>query len=320
MKSKEKVSIKAYKVFNPDWTCKDFQYKVGKTYKISEEPVMCEKGFHACRNVSDCFSYYPFNPKNKVAEVLLSGIVLGLDELQDKQCAQKITILREISWADMLTLANTGLGNSGHSNSGDRNSGDRNSGHRNSGDRNSGHSNSGYSNSRNRNSGDRNSGHSNSGDRNSGHSNSGDSNSGHSNSGHSNSGHSNSGDSNSGHSNSGDSNSGNRNSGSFNSTTPVSANFFNKPCLFSVWDNVKKPNFIYNVNPCSWVSWSAMTDDEKRANENAFVTEGYLKNISYKEAWAEAYKEATEEDIKLLKALPNWDADVFEEITGIHVE
>jgi hypothetical protein len=63
-----------------------------------------------------------------------------------------------------------------------------------------------------------------------------------------------------------------------------------------------------------------MTDQEKIDNKNAFITEGYLKTLGYKEAWAEAYKSATKEDIKLLKALPNFDADVFEEITGIKIK
>jgi hypothetical protein len=63
-----------------------------------------------------------------------------------------------------------------------------------------------------------------------------------------------------------------------------------------------------------------MTDKEKTGNKDAFITDGYLKTLGYKEAWAEAYKTATKEDIKLLKALPNWDADVFEEITGIKIK
>jgi hypothetical protein len=63
-----------------------------------------------------------------------------------------------------------------------------------------------------------------------------------------------------------------------------------------------------------------MTDKEKIDNKNAFVTEGYLKTINYKDAWAEAFKGASKDDIKLLKALPNFSADVFEEITGIKIK
>jgi hypothetical protein len=63
-----------------------------------------------------------------------------------------------------------------------------------------------------------------------------------------------------------------------------------------------------------------MADDEKKNNKDAFVTDGYLKTFTYKEAWANAYAKATKEDIILLKALPNWDASVFEEITGITVK
>jgi len=319
---KSENTIKAYKVFNSDWTCRGFQFEVGKTYQIEGKPEMCENGFHACKKVQDCFSYYSFNPNNKVAEVELSGIVLGLDD--NKQCAERITILKEIFWNEMLELANTGRGNTGHSNSGDSNSGNSNSGDSNSGDSNSGDRNSGDSNSGDSNSGYSNSGYSNSGDRNSGDRNSGNSNSGYSNSGNSNSGNSNSGDSNSGnrnsgYRNSGDSNSGDRNSGDFNSTTPETINCFNKPCKTSVWDNARKPDFIYNVVLNRWISWTEMTDKEKIDNKNAFVCEGYLKTLGYKEAWAEAYKGASKDDIKLLKALPNWDADVFESITGIKV-
>ena len=62
-----------------------------------------------------------------------------------------------------------------------------------------------------------------------------------------------------------------------------------------------------------------MTDDEKKTNVDALTTGGYLKKISYKEAWANAFKTASDKDIELLKALPNFDADVFYEITGIRL-
>ena len=51
--------MKAYKVFNSDWTCRGFQYKVGETYNFDGEIELCGRGFHACENVVDCFNYYP---------------------------------------------------------------------------------------------------------------------------------------------------------------------------------------------------------------------------------------------------------------------
>ena len=50
--------MKAYKGFNKDMTCIDFQYKEGETYTC-EEASLCTTGFHACENPIDCFSYYP---------------------------------------------------------------------------------------------------------------------------------------------------------------------------------------------------------------------------------------------------------------------
>ena len=294
--------MKAYKVFNSDWTCKDFKYEIGKTYKLQDsskkiiEPILCEKGFHACEKVSNCFNYYDFNPNNKVAEVELSGTILGLDT--DKQCSNIIKIIKEITWEEMLKLANSGIGNSGNSNSGNRNSGDRNSGNSNSGYRNSGYSNSGNSNS---------------GYRNSGYSNSGDSNSGNSNSGNSNSGYSNSGNS-----NSGDFNSCDYETGFFNSNQSEIINVFNKPCKRSIWNNSNKPDFIYfDLN--IWISFDNMTEKEKIKYPKAFVCNGYLKTLDYKEAWQNACLNASKKEIELLKALPNFDADVFEEITGVKV-
>ena len=185
---------------------------------------------------------------------------------------------------------------------------------------NTGENNTGENNKGNRNSGNRNSGHRNSGDRNSGYSNSGDWNSGDWNSGNRNSGNSNSGYRNSGDRNSGNSNSGDRNSGDFNSTTPDTIRCFNKDVDRETWEQADKPQFIYNVNPNIWVHESDMTDDEKEEFSKFHDRGGYLKTIEYKEAWKIAWDEASEEDKTLLSKLPNFDADVFEEITGINVK
>lgn len=127
--------IRGYKVFNPDWTCRGFRYEVGKVYEEDVQPKTCSAGFHYCENAADCFDYYGFNSDNKVAEVLALGDV---DSDGKKSCTNKIQILREIPWEELLKIVNTGKGCSGLRNSGDRNSGNRNSGDWNSGDRNSG--------------------------------------------------------------------------------------------------------------------------------------------------------------------------------------
>ena len=97
--------MEGYKVFEPDWTCRGFQYEVGKTFEEDVIPSCCSKGFHFCKELKDCFNYYPFNPDNKVAKVVALG---ELDEESDgsKCCTNKIQIVEEISWEDVLRMVN----------------------------------------------------------------------------------------------------------------------------------------------------------------------------------------------------------------------
>ena len=158
----------------------------------------------------------------------------------------------------------------------------------------------------------RNSGDYNSGDYNSGYGNSGNRNSGNRNSGNRNSGNYNSGDCNSGNYNSGD-----YNSGYFNSETPEDILVFNKPVSRDVWNNTKKPQFISNVKLCFWVDASEMTDAEKIADPDFYVRGGCLRNRDYKEVWKIAWDNRQQDDERILRQLPNFDAKVFEKITGI---
>ena len=73
---------KAFKVFNNDWTCNDFQYEIGKTYTFDGELKICPSqedinngcgGFHACLKLEDCFNYYDCIQWNKIAEVEILG-------------------------------------------------------------------------------------------------------------------------------------------------------------------------------------------------------------------------------------------------------
>lgn len=134
--------VKGYKVFNHDWTCRGFQYEVGKTFEEDVTPNCCNRGFHFCTKASDCFSYYNFRSENKVAEVVALGDV-DTNKKNTKCCTNKILIVREITWQELLTIVNTGKDCTGLCNTGDWNAGNRNTGNRNTGNRNTGNCNTG---------------------------------------------------------------------------------------------------------------------------------------------------------------------------------
>ena len=284
--------MKGYKVFNSDWTCRGFQFEVGKVFEEDVTPVCCDKGFHFCRKASDCFSYYDFDPNNKVAEVEALGEIDSNDE-DSKCCTNKIKIVREINWQEVLELVNLGKACTGLCNSGNRNSGNRNSGDYNSGNRNSG----------NRNSGDYNSGDWNSGDWNSG-------------------------DYNSGNRNSGDWNSGDWNktcfsNGCFNTESPK-IYLFNKPSNwnYSDWLNSDARYILMNCpsNVLSWIWEDDMTDEEKEQHPEYSVTGGFLKHIEEetgRQMWWDGLSDVQKDSVM---QLPNFDKDIFKEITGISIE
>ena len=316
--------VKGYKAFKPDWTCRGKQYTCPGKFEEDIKLGVCQTGMHFCKKAVDCFNYYYFNPSNHVAEVIAYGDVL---EDGDKCCTDKLEIVREIPWAELLEMVNTGGGNTGINNSGDGNSGRWNSGNWNSGNWNSGHRNSGDGNSGDGNSGDENSGrcnsgHGNSGRWNSGNRNSGDGNSGNWNSGHRNSGDGNSGDENSGHGNSGDWNKCNHSTGCFN-TKEQTIYLFNKPSewTYSDWFRSKSRRIMLTMPvTLNYVSYGEMTDEEKEKYPEAKTTGGYLQKVDAEKAANEWWKRLNAEDKKEIKALPNFDGEIFKEITGIDVD
>ena len=292
--------MKGYKVFHNDWTCRGFKFEVGKIFEEDVKPKCCSKGFHFCKKLSDCFNYYRFDPKNKVAEVEAIGDIDSEDN-NSKYCTNKIEIIKELTWGEVLNLVNTGKDCTGFLNSGDRNSGCWNSGDRNSGDRNSGDWNSG-----NWNSGDRNSGYWNSGDWNSGNQNSG---------------NWNSGNYNSGNWNNGDWNSGDWNSGCFNTKTPKML-MFNKPSnwTYQKWMDSEARCILLDcqLHNLSWISSKDMSDEEKEKHPEHETTGGFLRESEEdsRQAWWDSLSR-DEKDVILV--LPNFDKEIFKEITGIDV-
>ena len=284
--------MRGYKVFNPDWTCRGFQFEVGKTYEEDIQPECCERGFHFCTKAVDCFGYYDFNPSNKVAEVEALGDI-DTNNNDSKCSTNKIHIIRKITWPEVLDLVNLGKACTGYRNSGNCNSGNYNSGNRNSGYCNSGDYNSGYYNSGNYNSGDYNSGYRNSGNYNSGDYNSGDWNKTY------------------------------FSNGCFNTESPKIF-LFNKPSdwTYQDWLNSKAKK-VLSICPCNILQWRTldnMTDKEKKNHPECSVTGGfleYIENETKRQMW---WNQLSDIDKDAVMSLPNFDKDIFKEITGISVE
>ena len=164
--------------------------------------------------------------------------------------------------------------------------------------------NTGLFNTGNMNSGDRNSGYRNSGYWNSGDRNSGDRNSGNMNSGFMNSGSRNSGDWNSGNMNSGDWNSCNDSNGIFCNESDRNIRIFNRPSGMSLWDFRRSRYYDALVSKPFELTW---WDEESKS----------LKTRSYKEACAIWWEALTKENKEIIQQIPNFDCEIFFDITGI---
>ena len=236
--------MKGYKVFNPDWTCRGFQYEVEKTFAEPMKPTICECGFHFCEKPADCFRYYDFDPNNKVAEVEATG---EIDTDGIKTCTNRIRILREVSWEEVLKLVNTGKSCTGLCNSGNRNSGNRNSGDWN---------NTSFS------------------------------------------------------------------SGCFN-TQEAKILMFNKPSdwTFRDWINSDARHLLNQIrkNVVEWIDFCNMTDEEKKNHPEAETTGGYLKVLDESENAQIWWDDLTEYNRNIIKALPNFDKEIFEQIVGVKI-
>ena len=95
-------TIKSFKGFNKDMTCKGFQYEEGKEYE-TDEAKACECGFHACEYPLDVFRYY--SPAESVFhEVEQSGELSRHDE-DTKVASTKIKIGGSINIAGLVKAA-----------------------------------------------------------------------------------------------------------------------------------------------------------------------------------------------------------------------
>ena len=102
-KAEKSETIIAYKGFNTDLTCRDFQYEVGKTYKHDGAVKACESGFHACEHPLDVFKYYP--PATSRFGVVEMVGKTSRDGSDTKIAAAEITIKAEIKLPELIQAA-----------------------------------------------------------------------------------------------------------------------------------------------------------------------------------------------------------------------
>ena len=233
------MSVKGYKVFNSDWTCRGKQYSCPGTFEEFVSPSVCNVGMHFCKNAADCFRYYDFDPNNHVAEVIAHGTVA---EDEYKCATNKLEIVREIPWAEVLEIVSTGKACTGRCNSGNWNSGDWNA--------------TSFSN------------------------------------------------------------------GCFNTVSPK-IYMFNKPTdwTFERWFNCRARRLLNDIDDCQleYVYLSDMTDEEKAAHPDAKTTGGYLKERTTADNARKWWAGLSADDRNVILSLPNFDAAIFKEITGVDV-
>ena len=266
--------VHGFKVFRPDWTCSPNgntkQYTCPGKFEEEGELDVCGHGMHFCQTAADCFNYYDFDSNNKVAEVIAYGEVLTEG---DKSCTDKLEIVREIPWDEVLRIVNLGKNCTGRCNTGNRNTGNRNTGNRNTGNRNTGDWNTG--------------------------------------------------DWNTGNRNTGDWNKSSFNTGCFN-TEEQKIMLFNKPSnmTYSEWLD-SDARYLLNQIPKDVVEWvyeEDMTDEEKAAHPTYETTGGYLKVLDESECGQLWWGSLSDRRKEIIKAIPNFDAEIFFQCTGVRVD
>jgi Ser/Thr protein kinase RdoA (MazF antagonist) len=85
------------------------------------------------------------------------------------------------------------------------------------------------------------------------------------------------------------------------------------------WEQTKAYKLMYDIELTIWIPWSSMTKEEQEKNQKLELLEGYTKSIPLKDAWANAWNNWTEESRKEFTSLENFDATIFEKITGIKI-
>ena len=302
-------TVHGFKIFKHDWTCMGKQYTCPGRFIEEGKLEVCGHGMHFCQTANDCFNYYSFDSRNKVAEVIAYGEVVTDG---DKSCTDKLEIVREIPWEEVLRIVNTGKNCTGRCNTGNWNTGElehrepqhRALQHRESQRRRLEHWGLEHW------------------DFNTGNCNTGDWNTGECNTGECNTGHCNTGNRNAGDCNTGDWNKSSFNVGCFN-TEEQKIMLFNKSSDMTYREWLESDaRWLLNQMPKNVVEWvyeSDMSDEEKAEHQTYETTGGYIKVMEKSESGQLWWNDLPDDKKAVIKSLPNFDAGIFEQCTGIKI-
>lgn len=95
--------IVAFKGFDVNFACRDYQYEVGRTERHAGKVAACKSGFHACEHPLDVFKYYP-PATSRYAIVEMAGEI-ARDGDDTKIASAEITIKAEIKLPELIASA-----------------------------------------------------------------------------------------------------------------------------------------------------------------------------------------------------------------------
>jgi hypothetical protein len=96
---------------------------------------------------------------------------------------------------------------------------------------------------------------------------------------------------------------------------------FNKPSNWTYEDFISSRAYelLQTIETTMYVPAYAMSEEEKIAHPYYVTTGGYIKQLPYKESFTNAWNNWNEASRKAFTSLPNFDSEVFEDITGVRV-
>lgn len=111
--------------------------------------------------------------------------------------------------------------------------------------------------------------------------------------------------------------------GCFNTVSPK-IYMFNKPTDWTLehWLNCRARYLLNQIDDCplEYVWFDSMTDEEKAVHPEAKTTGGYLKERTTADNARKWWAGLSADNSNIIFSLPNFDAAIFKEITGIDVD